>query len=243
MAQERPRGLVPILPRGFALPAAPPTLPAAWNPPALPALRQPAQRAVAIAADRPPPVVFAPARQRAVARPSGAPRPLPGAVRDDRAAASMVPVSEQGPQRRPAARRGAPVRPRPEPPRLPVRSTGPGFPDLPCPPVPSGAYRRQACTCPMCGHFVSVSDIESGPYTVDLYCQDIGGPVRPGRVRTDYRGRVIDHSHNRRGSIDSHPYWDQGVADVLAEEIADQAARITAAARAGELLRPGESRT
>ncbi len=240
MAQERSRGLVPILPRGFALPAPPPALPAARSAPP-PALRPPGPLPV-LAVGRPLPPMLAPTRQRSVARPSRAPGALPATVRDDRAAASMVPVSEQGLQRRPAARRGAPVRPRPEPPRLPVRSTGPGFPDLPCPPVPSGAYRRQACTCPMCGHFVSVSDIESGPYTVDLYCQDIGGPVRPGRVRTDYRGRVIDHSHNRRGSIDSHPYWDQGVADVLAEEIADQAARIAAAARAGELLRPGESR-
>lgn len=224
------RGLVPFVPPSVGLPAVPRRRPPppAMHEASLPALPQPSSRTGrSLAPIQPPrlPVPTEPQRQR---RPARVPADV-GVPESERR--SLTPVSEQpAPARRPGTR-PLPARPT----TAPLRPWQP----LPCPPIPPKAYRRTACTCPLCGHFVSVSDIEGGPYDMGLYCQDIGGPVRPGRIRVDYTGKVIDRSHNRRGSITTHPWFDPRFATDLEVEVAELAERIAASARNGALARPG----
>ena len=112
---------------------------------------------------------------------------------------------------------------------------------MPAPAAPPGAYEEDKVTCPLCGHLARVAELEEGPYTMGLYVQQIGGPVRPGRVRVTASGNVVDHSHNTRGSIVTFGVWDAAMADALEDIVAEAAERIAALARDRALAAQGHS--
>ena len=207
----------------------------------------------------PAPVEFRPARVARVERPTTdlrtylpglpAPRPLPA-------------LPERRPPALPAVRHPSvplvPVRPqRPAPPAVrrdrrtrlqPAEETGgvfaaqavdrPGYP-IPGPRPGPGVYTEVKAACPCCGRMVPLTALEQGPYDMELFVQHVGGPVQPGRVRVTPSGKVIDHSHNTRGSIVTYQYWDPALAEALEDQEAEIARRTAALADAHSLARPG----
>ena len=110
---------------------------------------------------------------------------------------------------------------------------------IPGPRPAPGVYTEVKTSCPCCGHMVRLGDLEQGPYDMEMFVQHVGGPVQPGGVHVLPSGKVIDHSHNTRGSIVTYTYWDPALAEALEDQEAEIARRIADLAVAHNLARPG----
>ena len=209
-------------------------LPALLNPPPLPAPAEARSPRVAR--------MGRPAADLRIYLPSlPAPQPLPALPAVRHPFAPLVPVRPQRPTV-PAVRRDGRARPQS------AEETGgmfaapavdrPGYP-IPGPRPGPGVYTEVKAACPCCGRMVPLTALEQGPYDMELFVQHIGGPVQPGRVRVTPSGKVIDHSHNTRGSIVTYQYWDPALAEALEDQEAEIAHRIAALAEAHNLARPG----
>ena len=90
--------------------------------------------------------------------------------------------------------------------------------------------------CPFCGMMADLRRLDDAPYPLDLWVQVYGGPVKPGVVRHLPTGRTIDHTRNRRGSIQYFSVGTPDEARIISARALEIAREIVRRAEAGTLV-------